>query len=297
MVHRDVKPENILISLAENAGKAKAKLADFGLSKVQASPDGVFSNSGYKGTRCWSAPELLFTNREPFTYAIDIFSLGCVYGYCLNNGNHPFGDENNFGNICRNVQEERIVWSSEATEVDDSLKTLVSRMTLYNAEFRATLKMDAESLATDFERLEDFFEPYFPAEVMDKTSEDYQALLEVIVGTAVGEEKLTQVGLAWLVRNRTQYPGRWLSTLAGVCRQRNQFCRHGNISEALKSDEAVREIDAWLPSVYRDHSDVTDGANHCFPIMGNGGIANTPPSHFNPDAPFRDIGNLRFFRA
>ncbi len=61
LVHRDIKPDNILISLTI---PVKMKLSDFGLCK-KVSPRGTFAQSGLRGTLNWMAPELLEIMHNP----------------------------------------------------------------------------------------------------------------------------------------------------------------------------------------------------------------------------------------
>jgi serine/threonine protein kinase len=91
LIHRDIKPDNILISTA-----GKMKLSDFGLSK-QISTRGTCSMSGIKGTLLWMAPELRGNNgvNNKATPKCDVFPCGCVFFVFLtreNGGIHPFGD-------------------------------------------------------------------------------------------------------------------------------------------------------------------------------------------------------------
>lgn len=81
VTHRDVKPENILIT-----NNDFAYLVDFGIARAATDP-GLTATGTAMGTFRYMAPER-FTSDE-VTYRADIYSLACVLGECLT-GSPPY---------------------------------------------------------------------------------------------------------------------------------------------------------------------------------------------------------------
>ena len=75
VTHRDVKPENVLITKDDFA-----YLVDFGIARAAADP-GLTQTGTAMGTYKYMAPER-FTGNE-VTYRSDIYALACVLGECL----------------------------------------------------------------------------------------------------------------------------------------------------------------------------------------------------------------------
>ena len=120
IVHKDIKPENILID-----NNLNARLADFGISKQ------LDSQNGYGQTRLYStkyaAPEMFTVGK--YDTKFDIWSLGSVL-YKMVIGIHPFEnfEEQKHGN-CRRIPKT----------LNKNLSTLITRMLTANPNQRPNI--------------------------------------------------------------------------------------------------------------------------------------------------------------
>jgi serine/threonine protein kinase len=101
LVHRDVKPSNVLIARA--GGKEHCYLADFGLTKRTGSLSGISAPGDVVGTLEYVAPEQI-TGDEVEAPA-DLYSLGGVLYECLT-GQPPFPRATDVALLWAHVHEE-----------------------------------------------------------------------------------------------------------------------------------------------------------------------------------------------
>jgi serine/threonine protein kinase len=101
LVHRDVKPANVLIE--EHGSVATAYLADFGLSKHVGSLSGLTRTGMWVGTIDYAAPEQI--QGETIGPATDVYALGCVV-YEMLAGEVPYPRARDVDKIIAHISEE-----------------------------------------------------------------------------------------------------------------------------------------------------------------------------------------------
>jgi YVTN family beta-propeller protein len=122
LVHRDVKPSNVLIAVA--AGKEHCYLADFGLTKRTGSATGVSAPGDVVGTLEYVAPEQI--TGGPTDSRADVYSLGCLLYECLT-GTPPFPRATDVALLWAHVHEEPIAPSSARPELPRRLDAILLR--------------------------------------------------------------------------------------------------------------------------------------------------------------------------
>jgi hypothetical protein len=122
IVHRDVKPENVMVR-----EDGILKVLDFGLADQAGGDDPRKSSDslGLAGTLDYMPPEL--TRGKPVTSASDVFSLGLVL-YELAAGAHPFRSESSLLTAQAIAQAEPRPPSSLNRKIPAKLETLLLRM-------------------------------------------------------------------------------------------------------------------------------------------------------------------------
>ena len=84
IVHRDIKPDNLLINYTK--GTYMVKLIDFGLGKILCKND---TTSEPFGSLAYSAPEIVAESQ--YCYSPDIWSIGMIIYFIIHNRD-PFSE-------------------------------------------------------------------------------------------------------------------------------------------------------------------------------------------------------------
>jgi len=88
LVHRDVKPANVLLS--GDPGSEHAYITDFGVARNVATQSGLTQTGRFVGTLDYVAPEQI--SGEPIDARVDVYALGCLL-FKLLTGEVPFPRE------------------------------------------------------------------------------------------------------------------------------------------------------------------------------------------------------------
>jgi tRNA A-37 threonylcarbamoyl transferase component Bud32 len=123
MVHRDIKPQNILID-----EEGCAKLTDFGISR-QLEQDGMTATGRVLGTTDYVAPEQAMGH--PVDQRSDIYSLGVVL-YEMLIGQVPFHADSQVGVAMKHVNEELPDVQRRRPDLSAAVALVVERATAKN---------------------------------------------------------------------------------------------------------------------------------------------------------------------
>lgn len=99
IIHRDVKPDNILIS-----DKGRAVLNDFGIARITDRGEGMTQTGMAMGTPAYMSPEQIQGNKEQLGPPTDIYSLGIIT-YELLTGHTPFTADTPFAVMLKHLND------------------------------------------------------------------------------------------------------------------------------------------------------------------------------------------------
>jgi serine/threonine protein kinase len=119
LIHRDVKPANVLLDRADHA-----YLTDFGLTKRPDQTTGLTKTGQFMGSVDYAAPEQF--EGKPLDGRTDVYSLGCVAFECLT-GRVPYSRETEAAVMFAHIKDPAPMPSAIRPELGAGLDAVLSR--------------------------------------------------------------------------------------------------------------------------------------------------------------------------
>ncbi|MDI1477829.1 serine/threonine-protein kinase [Polyangium sp. y55x31] len=123
LIHRDIKPGNIMVTTAED-GSFKPYVVDFGLAREVSSSSGETLNNAIVGTPSYMSPEQAEGNTTLLDRRTDVYSLGATL-YELVAGRTPFVGANAMSILTKVILEDAPALASIRRGVPAELETIV----------------------------------------------------------------------------------------------------------------------------------------------------------------------------
>jgi serine/threonine protein kinase len=124
LVHRDVKPGNILLAPSSSGEPEHVYLSDFGLTKRSRSDSALTQSGQFVGTVDYVAPEQI--EGKVVDHRADIYSLGCVTFECLT-GTAPFARGEEMATLYAHVNQEPPSVLEHRPELPDEVDGVLRR--------------------------------------------------------------------------------------------------------------------------------------------------------------------------
>jgi len=129
VLHRDVKPENILADPEDDS----VKLADFGLVSLYKAPNSSLLDTGISGTPAYMSPEQ--ATGQPLDCRTDVYSLGVTL-YQMLSGRLPVEAGDNTATLGRVAAGEAVPFRSRKPACPEAVLALVERAMAYDRDER-----------------------------------------------------------------------------------------------------------------------------------------------------------------
>src|SRR6266581_1618751 len=124
LVHRDVKPANVLLSRPGEARSVRAFLTDFGITKRIGAATQFTQTGQLVGTYTYMAPEQI--RGDPLDGRTDIYSLGCIVYECLT-AKPPFGGDSPMELMFSHMNQQPPTVRIRRPELPEAVDRVVAR--------------------------------------------------------------------------------------------------------------------------------------------------------------------------
>lgn len=109
VVHRDLKPDNVMLTRASDSGQTQVHIVDFGLAKVLSDAEGYAANEGLTRSGMIMGSPLYMSPEQARGFEVDprtdVYSLGCLM-YMALTGTPPFRGISVVDTITKHLHEQ-----------------------------------------------------------------------------------------------------------------------------------------------------------------------------------------------
>jgi serine/threonine-protein kinase len=225
VVHRDIKPDNILLDRATG----RPMVTDFGIARAAAEEQRLTVTGMAMGTPAYMSPEQAMGERDVDARS-DIYSLGIV-AYQMLAGETPFKATNTPAMLMKHVSEPPPPLRSRRSDVPASLASAVERALAKGAEDRFQSAAEMRDALRERAAGRAYPTPPPPA---SEPAPRAPAGPRAVVGAVIDEELRPQLALPWM-----QLPPAGLSK-----RERRDWYREQrrHVKEAIRMGYEVPEL-------------------------------------------------------
>jgi serine/threonine-protein kinase len=202
IIHRDVKPANIMISKA-----GAVKVMDFGIARALADANSVTQTAAVIGTAQYLSPEQ--ARGEKVDARSDVYSLGCVL-YEILTGEPPFTGDSPVAVAYQHVREDPVPPSQRHNDIAPELDAVVLKALAKNPENRY---QTAAEMRTDLVRVHSGEAPDAPKVLTDAERTSLLSSTPTHDRTPPTEHLPAQQS-GYAERERGGSVGRWLIAVA-----------------------------------------------------------------------------------
>ena len=178
VIHRDIKPGNILLDEDGNA-----YLADFGIAKDLGNlQEGVTKADAVVGSLDYLSPEQ--ARGEPVTPRTDIYSLGVVL-YEMLEGQHPFPGISSVERLFKHINESLPAISKVDGPIGTAINEVIQQATAKNPQQRFA---DALALAVAFRKAAAIDRPTVGESLVEQLTRREQEILRLMVAGSTNRQ-------------------------------------------------------------------------------------------------------------
>eukprot|EP00485_Elphidium_margaritaceum_P009826 CAMPEP_0202694692 /NCGR_PEP_ID=MMETSP1385-20130828/8486_1 /ASSEMBLY_ACC=CAM_ASM_000861 /TAXON_ID=933848 /ORGANISM="Elphidium margaritaceum" /LENGTH=306 /DNA_ID=CAMNT_0049350585 /DNA_START=110 /DNA_END=1030 /DNA_ORIENTATION=+ len=119
VVHRDMKPQNILVDASKNY---EIKITDFGLSRCYIVPNKTWT---HEIITLWYRPPEVLLGCKAYSLYVDVWSVGCIFGELCNNNKPLFRGDSEIAQLmhifrkCGTPNFQQNGWQNVSAECKD----------------------------------------------------------------------------------------------------------------------------------------------------------------------------------